>query len=344
MSANEIRSGHMISLDSSARRRALALGAIALAAPLGTLAQQPKKLWRIGFIAIGARPPSLQSHALGGFARGMRELGYIEGQDYIVEWRFPEGKQEAFTSGAAELAQMKVDFIIAATGTGIDAARKATSTIPIIMVNVADPVGAGLIKSLARPGGNLTGMSNQTGETISKHPEFLRIAIPSLSGIAVLHNPNSVSSPLFLKQIQASATTLGLKVRLLDVRAVADLDGVFDALKKERVRALIVTPDPLLSTHSRRVTEFARDHRIATMFWTRQHVEAGGLMSYGQNNGAHYHRAAYYIDKIIKGAKPAELPVEQGTHIELVLNLKTAKAIGLTMPKELLFRAETVIE
>ncbi len=239
---------------------------------------------------------------------------------------------------------MKVDFIIAATGFGIEAARKATSTIPIIMVNMGDPVGAGFVKSLARPGGNITGLSNQTGETISKHPELLRIAMPGLSTVAVWFNPSSAAGDLYVKRIQESTQTLGLKVQLLEARSAADFDGVFDALKKERATALIVTPDPLFSTHSRRIAEFARDNRIATMFWTRQHVEAGGLMSYGQDNARHYHRAAYYNDKIIKGAKPAELPVEQGTIIELVLNLKTAKAIGLTMPRELLFRADKVIE
>ena len=160
----------------------------------------------------------------------------------------------------------------------------------------------------------------------------------------MFNNPDTPAALLYVKQIQASAATLGMKVRLFDVRTPADMESAFDTLKKERATALIVTPDPLLSAHSRRIAEFARDNRIATMFWTRQHVEAGGLMSYGQNNDAHYHRAAYYIDKIIKGAKTAELPVEQGTIIELVLNLKTAKAIGLTMPKELLFRAEMVIQ
>ncbi len=344
MPSTNIRSGQTISGTGKKRRRVLGLGAVAFAVPFATFAQQPKKLLRIGFLPIGTRPAAIAAHPLGGFARGMRELGYTEGKDYVIEWRFSEGKRDLFISGAAELAQLKVDFIVAATGIGIDAARKATSSIPIIMVNVADPVGAGFVTSLARPGGNITGMSNQTGETISKHPEFLRIAIPGLSSVSVLVNPGSPSGAVFMKQIQASTTTLGLKLRLVEVRTPDDIDTAFAALKGERGGAMIIAPDPLLSTHSSKISELAIAGRIATMFWTRQHVEAGGLMSYGQDNAQHYHRAAYYVDKILKGAKPAELPVEQGTKIELVLNLKTAKAIGLTMPKELLFRAETVIE
>ena len=299
---------------------------------------------RIGFLAIGTRPPSIESDTLGGFARGMRELGYIEGRDYLIEWRFTEGKREVFFSAAAELAQSKVDFMVAATGIGVEAARKATSSIPAIMVNMGDPVGAGFITSLARPGGNITGLSNQTGETISKHPELLRIAMPGLSSVAVWLNPPSLAAFLYVKQIQASATTLGMTARQFEVRNAAEIGSAFDTMKRERIGALIVTPDPFFSAQSRKISELAASNRIATMFWTRQHVEAGGLMSYGQNNAAHYHRAACYVDKIVKGAKPAELPVEQGTSIELVVNLKTAKAIGLTIPRELLFRAETVIE
>ena len=172
MSSNQTRSGHTISECGSGRRRALAFGTIALTAPLGTLAQPTKKLLRIGFLPIGTRPAAIAAHPLGGFARGMRELGYTEGKDYVIEWRFSEGKRDLFISAAAELAQLKVDFIVAATALGIDAARRATNSIPIIMVNIADPVNAGFVASLARPGGNVTGMSNQSGETVSKHPEF----------------------------------------------------------------------------------------------------------------------------------------------------------------------------
>ena len=342
------RSGQTIPYPGQKRRRLLALGSgtlsSALVSPFAALAQQPKKVWRIGFLAIGVRPASIEAHALGGFSRGMRELGYIEGRDFQIDWRFTEGKREVFFSAAAKLAQTKVDFIIAATGTGVEAARKATSSIPIIMVNMGDPVGAGFVASLARPSGNITGLSNQTGETISKHPEFLRIAMPGLSSVAVWINPPSPAALLYLKQIQTSAATLGMKVRLFEVGNAADIESAIDTQKRERINALIITPDPFFSAQSRKIAELALAGRIATMFWTRQHVEAGGLMSYGQDNAQHYHRAAYYVDKIIKGAKPAELPVEQGTSIELVLNLKTAKAIGLTMPKELLFRAQTVIE
>ena len=344
MPSTPIRSGQLISQVARKRRHMLVLAACALVSPPRAPAQASKKVWRIGFLAIGSRPPSIESDALGGLARGMRELGYIEGRDYLIEWRFTEGKREAFFSAAAELAQSKVDFMVAATANGVEAARKATSSIPVIIVNMGDPVGAGFITSLARPGGNITGLSNQTGETISKHPELLRIAMPGLSTVAVWLNPPSPAANLYVKQIQASAATLGMTARQFEVRHAAEIESAFDTMKRERIGALIVTPDPFFSAQSRKISELAASKRIATMFWTRQHVEAGGLMSYGQYNAAHYHRAAYYIDKIIKGAKPAELPVEQGTSIELVLNLKTAKAIGLTMPRELLFRAETVIE
>lgn len=344
MSSTRIRAGQTISGVSRKRRYVLALGIGTLAVPFGAFAQQPRKIWRIGFLAIGARPASLQSHALGSFARGMRELGYIEGQDYVIEWRFSEGKPEAFASAAAELAQMKVDIMIAATGNGINAARKAGGGIPIVMVNMGDPVSAGFVASLARPGGNITGLSNQSGDTVRKHPELLRIAMPGLMAVAVLFNPAAPIGLLYVKQIQASTAALGLKLRQFEVRTGADIDDIFDTLKRERIGALIATPDAVLSVQARRIAELAAGHRIATMFWTREHVEAGGLMSYGQNNAEHYHRAAYYVDRILKGAKPADLPVEQGRSIELVVNLKTANALGLKIPQELILRADKVIE
>ena len=314
-----------------------------LAAPLASFAQQGK-LRRIGFLANGSRPAALDSTPLGNFPRGMRELGYVEGKDYIIEWRFSEGKREIFATSAAELARLKVDVMVAATGPGIDAARKASGRIPIVMVTMADPVAAGFVASLAHPGGNITGLSNQSADVVSKHPELLRIAIPGLSNIAVLVNPSGVSASLFLKQIGASATAIGVKVRVFEVQTLGEIETAFGTLTRERAGAMIITPDALLSAQARRIVELAAKRRMPTMFWTREHVEAGGLMSYGQDNAEHYYRAAAYVDKILKGAKPGDLPVELATKIELVINLKTARAIGLTIPRDLLFRADKVME
>jgi ABC-type uncharacterized transport system substrate-binding protein len=315
-----------------------------MGAVLAQSKQTPGKIRRVGFLAIGSRPSSLESNILGGFPRGMRELGYVEGKDYVIEWRFAEGKAENFASSAAEFARLNVDVIVAATGVGIEAARKATSTIPIVMVAMADPVKAGFVASLARPGGNTTGLSNQSMDIVGKHPELLRAAIPGLSSVAVLVNSASATSPIFLKQIRTSASAIGMKVRPVEVRTAGEIETALTELARERAGALIVTPNALLSAQARRIAELAAKRRMPTMFWTREHVEAGGLMSYGQDNAEHYYRAATYVDKIFKGAKPGDLPVELATRIELVINLKTAKAIGLTIPQDLLFRADKVIE
>ncbi len=314
-----------------------------LAVPLASLAQQ-SKMRRVGFLANGSRPASLESDLLGNFSRGMRELGYVEGRDYVIEWRFAEGSPGNFSRFAAELARLNVDVLIAATLYGVDASRKATGAIPIVMVAMTDPVKAGFMSSLAHPGGNITGLSNQSMDVVTKHPELLRAAIPGLSSVAVLLNPNTPTAPLFLKQIQASATAIGMKVQPVEVRTAGEIDAALAGLTREHTRAMIVTPNGLLSVQGRRIAELAAKRRIATMFWTREHVEAGGLMSYGQDNAEHYYRAAAYVDKIFKGAKPGDLPVELASKIELVINLKTARAIGLTIPRDLLFRADKVIE
>ena len=317
-------------------------GLCVFASPLASLAQQGK-VWRIGFLANGSRPASLESDQLGNFPRGMRELHYVEGRDYVIEWRFAEGRLEDFSRFAAELVRLNVDVIIAAAN-GVEASRDATGAIPIIMVSMTDPVKAGLVSSLARPGGNITGLSNQSMDVVTKYPELLRAAIPGLSSVAVLLNPSTPTATLFLKQIQASATAIRMKVLPIEVRTSDEIEVALTGLTRERAGALIVTPNGLLSAQGRRIAELAAKRRIATMFWTREHVEAGALMSYGQDNSEHYYRAAAYVDKIFKGAKPADLPIELATKIELVINLKTAKAIGLTIPRDLLFRADKVIE
>jgi len=303
-----------------------------------------EKLRRVGFLMPGALPKSIENSTLGEFARGMRELGYVEGRDYLIEWRFAEGKPERFSSAAAELVNLHVDVIVAATGQGIQAAQRATKTIPIVMVAIADPVAAGFVSSLSRPGGNVTGLSNQSADVVGKHPELLRAVAPGLSGVAVLLNPTGPSMPFLLKQIEASTSRMGLKLRRIEARNTAEIDAGFRALPRGSVGGIIVTADPLFSAHSGRIAELALKSRFPTIFWTREHVEAGGLMSYGQNNAEHYYRAANYVDRLFKGARPGDLPVELATRIELVLNRRTARALRLELPSDLIVRADRVID
>jgi putative ABC transport system substrate-binding protein len=241
------------------------------------------------------------------------------------------------------MVQMKVDVIVAATPPAIQAAQQATTTIPIVMVRTSDPVGFEFVVSLARPGRNITGLSNMNVDVSSKYLELLRVAIPKLSRVTVLVNPGQSNHPNFLKRIQATDKTNRVKISPAQASTASQIDAAFGAMKREHAEALIVLPDPFFLAQARRIADLAAQQRLPTMFWTRDLVEAGGLMSYGQNNAEHYYRAATYIDKILKGAKPADLPVEQPTKIELVINLKTAKALGLTM-QDLLFRADKVIE
>ena len=325
------------------RRIVLALGAGALAAPLASFAQQkPAKVARIGFLAAGSAA---------GFARfveelraGLRDLGYVEGKNLIIELRWAEGKYERLPGLAAELVQLKVAVIVAATPPAIKAAQQATTTLPIVMVATPDPVGAGFVASLPRPGGNITGLSTMNVELSSKYLELLRVAVPKLSRVAVLVNPGHPLHPDSLKSIQAAAKTTSVSVSPRQASTASQIEAAFIELTRERTGALIVLPDPLFTTQRRRIAELAVKHRLPTMFSNREYAEAGGLMSYGQNPAEHFLRAATYIDKILKGAKPADLPVEQPTTFELVINLKTAKAIGLTIPQDLLFRADRVIE
>jgi putative ABC transport system substrate-binding protein len=230
------------------------------------------------------------------------------------------------------------------TYAGIDGARRASNTVPIVMVAISDPVKLGLVASLSRPGGNITGLSNLSGDVSAKYLELLRAAVPGLSSIAVWLNPENPSWQLFLAQIKTAAANSGVKVLPVEVRSRIEIEAGFAVVKRERARAIIVTPNALFSAHSPFIAQLAIKHRLPTMFWTREHVEAGGLMSYGQNNAEHYYRAASYVDKILKGAKPGDLPIEQATRIELVINRKTAKALGLTIPQSLLIRADTVID
>jgi putative ABC transport system substrate-binding protein len=239
---------------------------------------------------------------------------------------------------------LKPDVIVVVSPPAIRVVQKATAAIPLIMTASGDPVGSRFVKSLARPGGNITGLSNQIVDLTIKHLELLQVAVPKLSRVAVLVNPGHPNHPDMLKNVRAAAKTAIVEVMPLQAATTSEIESAFGAMTRERATALIVLGDPLFFTQARRIADLAVQRRLPTMFWTREMVEAGGLMSYGQDIGEHFHRAATYVDKILRGAKPADLPVELATKIELVVNLKTAKAIGLTIPQNLLFRADKVIE
>jgi ABC-type uncharacterized transport system substrate-binding protein len=318
-------------------------GLCLLAVPLASLAQRPpSKVPRIGYLDFVSS--DFARIRVDGLRAGLRELGYVEGKNVVIEYRWGDGKYERLPGLATDLAQLKVDIIVAAGTQAIQAAQKATTSIPIVMAATADPVAAGFVASFSRPGRNITGLSNISADLSSKYLELLRVAVPRLSRVTVLVNPTHPNHPSFSKNIQATVQTTGVKVSPVQAGTASEIDAAFAAIKHERGGALIVLPDGFFFAQARRIAELAAQQRLPTMFWTREPVESGGLMSYGQNIAEHYYRAATYVDKILKGAKPADLPVEQPTKIELVINLKTAKAIGLTIPQDLLFRADKVIE
>jgi putative ABC transport system substrate-binding protein len=326
---------------SNRRKLVIALGAGALIAPFACFAQQQRsKIARIGLL----EPASTSANWREALIAGLRELGLVEGKNIVIESRGAEGKYERLPGLAAELVQMKVDVIVAAGTAAIQAAQQATTTIPIVMVRTGDPVGFGFVASLSRPGRNITGLSNVGVDLSSKYLELLRAAVPKLSRVTVLVNPDNLNHPDYLKRIQAMAKTNSVTISPAQASTASQIEAAFAAMKQERAGALIVLPDAFFFAQARRIAELAAQHRLPTMFANRDSVESGGLMSYGQNVTEHYYRAATYVDKILKGAKPADLPVEQPTKIELVINLRNAKAIGLTIPQELLLRADKVIE
>jgi putative ABC transport system substrate-binding protein len=319
----------------------IALGTAALSAPLDCFAQlQRSQVARIGLLESTSTSAN-QREAL---TAGLRELGLVESKNISIEYRRAEGNYERLPGLAAELVQMKVDVILAGGTPAVQAAKQATTSIPIVMVRVGDPVDSGFVASLSRPGGNITGLSNILIEAASKYVEFLRAVVPELSWVTVLVNPNNPIHPAYYKLVQATEKTNAVTISPIQASAARQIEDAFTAMKQPRAGALIVLGDPFFASQAPRIAELAERHHLATMFWTRGPVESGGLMSYGQNNAEHYYRAATYIAKILKGAKPGDLPVEQATKVELVINLKTAKAIGLTIPQQLLLQADKVIE
>jgi putative ABC transport system substrate-binding protein len=328
----------------ASRKRRILLRAVfcgvTLAAPFESLAQQPPKIWRIGLLDSGSSSTGIYA----GFQQGMRDLGYAEGRNLSMQRRFAEGVYERLPSLAAELVRAKVDVIVAGTTLSVQAARQATSTIPIVMAAVPDPVGEGFVARLARPGGNITGLSNIVTEVSAKHVELLRGAIPKLSRVAVLVNPHNPSDSLILEQIQGAAYSAGIKILTVEASTAPQIEAAFAGISRARSEALIVTADSYFDMQRDQIAGLAIKNRVPAISSSQEMTQAGGLMSYGQNLAEHYRRAATYVDKILKGAKPANLPVERPTVLELVINRKTAKALGVAIPRELELRADRVVE
>jgi len=311
------------------------LVAVSLTTHPSTAAPQTKKLSRIGWLVPGNQ--AAFTARLEAFGQGLRELGYIEGRNIAIEYRYAERGLEQLPALAAELVQLKVD-IIATAGNGARAAKNATSTIPIVFAAVTDPVGIGLIDSLARPAGNITGITNLSEDLDGKRLEMLKDTLPKLSRLAHLRNPNSPRS-----ELRSAALALAVKIQTLEVGKADEFDGAFQTILKERAEALLISPSPLFIDYQPRIVDFALKNRLPSIDQSSSYVDAGGLMSYGFIFGLNFRRAAYLVDKILKGAKPADLPVEQPKKFEFVINLKTANQIGLTIPPNVLARADRVI-
>ena len=322
---------------------AVVLALSLLVAPLAGEGQQPSTVPRIGFLTTGF--PASIGHLLEGFKQGLREHGYVEGQNILLEVRYGEARAERLPVLAAELIRLKVDAIVAIPNPAVEAARQATQTIPIVMPIGSDPVGVGFVTSLARPGGNITGLSAYSPELNGKRLELLKEAVPSLSRVALLMSPSIPGNVIDLKETESAARALRLRSDLFEVRGASDLDRVLGAATKAGAEALIVFPgQPTLFANRNRLVDLAAKNRLPAMYPLADYVKAGGLISYGVNNLDLFRRAATYVHKILKGAKPADLPVEQPTKFELVINLKTAKALGLTIPQSLLVRADEIIQ
>jgi putative ABC transport system substrate-binding protein len=328
------------------RRDFIALvGGTAAAWPLAARSRQDERVRRIGFLGGGARPISLESSIFGGLLQGLRELDYVEGRDFVIEWRFAEGRSEIIPALAAELVRSNVDVIVLATSMAVRPTQQLTHTIPIIMGISYDPVGNGFIDSLARPGGNTTGLASSAQDTAPKQLELLRAVVPSLTRVGVLVNPDDPYTISLVKNLYAGAQTAGIMLTRMDVRKAQDIDSVF-AVANERpgLDGILMVTEALFTAQRHRIVDLALAARLPSVFQQREFVEAGGLMSYGQGFREFFRRAAFYIDKIFWGTKPADLPVEQPTKFDFVINLKTAKALGLTVPPTLLTLADEVIE
>jgi putative tryptophan/tyrosine transport system substrate-binding protein len=316
-----------------------------LAAPLDAGAQQPPKVPRVGILFFGIPASPSEPAPLGrALVEGMRTLGWVEGRNVIFEWRYAEGKTDRYPVLAAELVARKVDMIVATSTPAALAVRQATNSIPVVMVAVSDPVGSGLVESLARPGGNVTGLSLLAPQLSAKRLDLFKQAMPKLARAAVLWNTSNAGMMLRFKETEAASRTLGLTIESVGVQGPDDFENAFSAIVKLRPDALLVLADTVTVAHRRRTIDFATANRLPAIYEMREFTDDGGLMSYGISMPDHFRQAATYVDRILKGAKPAHLPVEQPAKFELVINLKTAKALGLTIPPLLLVRADQVIE
>jgi putative ABC transport system substrate-binding protein len=323
------------------RREFIGLIGGAAAWPFAVRAQQPEKIAKIGYLDLG--PASVRADRVEALRTGLRDLGYVEGKNIAIEFRWAE-RAEQLPDLAIDLVRHKVDIIFAVSSTMVEPARQATSTIPIVFATHADPVGIGHVASLARPGGNITGLSMLLTDIAPKELEILTEVVPQAKRIAVLWNPTTPSHPPAMKAIDAAGQRLGLQLVKVPAQANEDYDGAFAVMARERTDALMVVASPLFIIHRERLAELAREYRLPAMFGSKEHVQAGGLISYSADLTDLCRRAASYIDKILKGAKPDELPVEQASKYEMVINRKTAKALGLTIPSNLIARADEVIE
>ena len=312
-----------------------------LAAPLAVEGQQARSVPRVGYLF--SFTPAEGRHLWEACRQGLRQLGYVEGQNIALESRWADGRHERLPELAADLVRLKVDVIVSSATPASRAAKAATSSIPIVIVAVGEPVKVGLIASLARPGGNVTGLSLLTTELSGKRLELLGQVVRTMPRVAILMNPDNPVTTVFLEETRIAAQKLGAQLQLLEARNPREIEQVLDAAAGERAAGLIVFDDPVLWSHRKQVVALAAKRRLPVMYGFREFVDEGGLMSYGPDRVDHYRRTAVYVDKILKGAKPADLPIEQPTKFDLVINLKTAKALGLTIPPSLLLRADEVI-
>jgi len=325
------------------RKLVIALGASALTAPFASFAQkQPTKVPRIGLLSpFSSADTALWNQA---FRQGLRDLGWVEGKNISIDYVYGDGKGDRLPVLTADLIRLKVDVIVAAETNAALSAQSVTKSIPIVMASVGDPVASGLVASLARPGGNITGLSQIASELVAKRLELLKEIVPTLSRVAVLWNPQGVASVLNWKGIQPPAQKLGIQLQSLEVRSAGELDKAFEGVSKGRAGALAIMPDPVFVTNLKRIADYAAKNRLPSIFHLSAFVDSGGLVAYGADRSDLFRRAATYVDNILKGAKPGDLPVEQPTKFELVINMKTAKALGIKIPNSILLRADKLIE
>ena len=346
ISAQLLESGNQQRSEKTMSKKLIgvALCSLLLAPCFPAQAQQPGHVPRVGFVS-GAGDPSNPGPAVEGFRQGLQDRGYVEGKNILVEYRYAEGRRDRIPSLVKDLVQLKVDVLVLVTLPSVRAAKEATKTIPIVMVLAVDPVAEGLVDSMARPGGNITGLATLQRQLSGKRLELLKEVVPAMLRVAVLRDADAPGSAMGFKEYETAARALKIELQSLEVRGPEpDLEGAFQAAAKGRASAFVTVRNPLLRRNTKRIAELAIKNRLPSLYEGSESVEAGGLMSYAVNDAENFKRAVYYVDKFLKGANPADLPVEQPTKFELVINLKTAKQIGLTIPETVLYRADRVIK